>query len=193
MNRLLFALLCPVLATACSAEVAAETDPVSTTVPVTSIFEPAYVEVAIDLPDGTQDVDVTVKDVNGTLTVTNPSNVFTLNASARLSLEGRATPDQPVFYTKNNLPPYYAASQELLAANFAPGTRTDVVIPNSATQVSAVRKPRIWLIVSNTISKASTIPGGALPVEVRIENAILRVIIGKEFRGLEGALGVGGL
>ncbi|MET0402290.1 MAG: hypothetical protein ABW123_07790 [Cystobacter sp.] len=193
MNRLALALLCPLLATACSAEVALNSEPISTTVPVTSIYEPTYVEVAIDLPEGTQDLDVTVKDVNVALTVTNPSSIFTLNASARLSLQGRATPDQPIIYTPQNLPPYYAQAQELLSANFEPSSRKDVVIPSSETFIKAVRQPRIWFIVSNTISKVGTIPVGALPVEIRLENAILHVVVGKEFRGLEGALGIGGL
>jgi len=192
MNRLALALLCPLLAAACSAEVAIDSDPISTTVPVTSILEPTYAEVAFDLPEGTQDLDVTVKDVNATLTVVNPSTIFSLNASARLSLTGTATPDQPLFYTPRNLPPYYATAEQLLAANFGPSSRTDAVIPSSETFLKAVRQPRIWFIVSNTISKAD--PGtGGLPVEIRLENAILHVVVEKKFSGLEGALGVGGL
>jgi hypothetical protein len=192
MNRLAPALLCSLLVTACSAEVAIDSDPISATIPVTSIFEPTYAEVAIDLPADTQDLAVLVKEVTATLTVVNPSTVFTLNSSARLSLEGTATPGQTIIYTPRNLPPYYARSQELLSANFEPTSRKEVTIPSSETFLKAVRQPRIWFIVSNTISNAN--PGtGGLPVEIRLENAILHVLVEKNFSGLEGALGISGL
>lgn len=192
MNRLAPALLCSLLVTACSAEVAIDSDPISTTIPVNSILEPTYAEVAIDLPADTQDLAVLVKEVTATLTVVNPSTIFTLNASARLSLEGNATPDQPIIYTPRNLPPYYARAQELLSANFEPTSRKEVTIPSSETFLKAVRQPRIWFIVANTISNAT--PGtGGLPVEIRLDNAILHVVVEKNFSGLEGALGITGL
>jgi hypothetical protein len=194
MNRLALALLCLPLVAACSAEIALNSPPIDTTVPVTSAFEPTYVEVAIDLPEGTQGLDITVKEATASLTVVNPSKVFTLNASLRLSLTGTASPDQPpIIYTPRNLPPYYASSQELLSANFEPDSSREVLVPSSETFTQAVRQPRIWFIVSNTISKVGSIPVGALPVEIQLKNAILHVTVGKEFRGLEGALGVGGL
>ncbi|OJH41422.1 hypothetical protein [Cystobacter ferrugineus] len=192
MNRLAPTLLCSLLVTACSAEVAIDSDPISTAIPVNSILEPTYAEVAIDLPADTQDLAVLVKEVTATLTVVNPSNVFTLNASACLSLTGTATPDQPNFYTPRNLPPYYADCQNLMSANYGPNTRTDTTIPSSETFLKAVRQPRIWFIVSNTISNANPGPGG-LPLEIRLENAVLHVLVEKNFSGLEGALGITGL
>jgi hypothetical protein len=192
MNRLAPTLLCSLLVTACSAEVALDSDPISAEIPVNSILEPTYAEVAIDLPADTQDLAVLVKEVTATLTVVNPSNIFTLNASACLSLTGTATPDKPNFYTPHNLPPYFAECQKLLSATYGPNSRTDTTIPSSETFLKAVRQPRIWFIVSNTISNATPGPGG-LPVVIRLDNAILHVLVEKNFNGLEGALGITGL
>lgn len=185
-------LLCPLLLTACSAEVAVDTPPVSQSIPILSLFEPAIVEVAVDMPEETQRLDVTVKSLGADLTVVNPSQSFTLETSIRLSLTGTATPDAPKFYTRNNLPPYYELAEELLPTKkFAPNTRTPVTI-NSPTLVKAIGKKRIWIFVSNTVTSAG-VGGGTLPMEIQLENAVLHAVVTKPFHGLEGALGPGGL
>jgi mRNA-degrading endonuclease toxin of MazEF toxin-antitoxin module len=191
MKRLVLALVCPLLLSACSAEVAVETPPQTQNIPVTSVLEPAFVEVAVDLPPETQGLDVTVKEISATLTVHNPSQAFTLKTVGRLSLEGNATPDSPIFYSQNNLPPYYATAEILLPEReFAPGSHTPVSI-NSPTLVKAIGQKRLWIIVSNTVTKATL--GGTLPLEIQLENIILRATVTKSFHGLDGALGVGGL
>lgn len=183
--------LLPLLLAACSAEIAVDTPPTSATIPILSVLEPAYVEVAVDLPEETQGLQVTVNSISADATVFNPSASFTLETSARVSFTGTATPDRPVFYTRNNLPAYYATAAELLAPRtFAPNTRTPVVI-SSPELAKAIGKKRLWIIVSNTVTRAGL--GGALPLEIRLENVILHAVVTKSFAGLEGALSLGGL
>lgn len=191
MKRHLLALLCPLLLTACSAELAVDTPPQSVAIPVTSAVRPVYVEVAVDMPLETLDLDVVVKEITADLTVYNPSKAFTLRSSARLSLTGTATPDKPIVYSDNNPPPYYATAEELLPQkDFPPSTRTPVNV-NSPTLAKAIGKPRIWVIVSNTVTSSGI--GDPLPLELRLEDMVLHVVISKPFEGLEGALGPSGL
>lgn len=191
MRRQLLALLCPLVLTACSAEVAVDTPPQSVTIPVTSAIKPVYVEVAVDMPEETQDLQVQVKEISADLVVVNPSKAFTLKSSARLSLTGQATPDQPIVYSDNNPPPYYASAEELLPQQpFPPGTSTPVNV-NSPALVKAIGKPRIWVIVANTVS--STGIGDPLPLELQLQDIVLHVTVAKPFDGLDGALGPGGL
>jgi hypothetical protein len=191
MKRSLLALLCPLLLTACSAELAVDTPPQSVAIPITSAIRPVYVEVAVDMPEETRNLDVEVKEITADLTVFNPSRAFTLKSSARLSLSGNATPDKPIIYSDNNPPPYYATAEELLPQkDFAPSTRTPVNV-NSPTLRNAIGKPRIWIIVSNTVT--STGIGDPLPLELRLEDMVLHAVVSKPFEGLEGALGPSGL
>ena len=191
MRRHLLALLCPLLLTACSAELAVDTPPQSVAIPITSALRPVYVEVAVDMPEETQDLAVEVKEITADLTVFNPSKAFTLRSSARLSLTGTATPDKPVIYSDNNPPPYYATAEELLPQkDFAPSSRTPVNV-NSPTLRNAIGKPRIWIIVSNTVTSSGI--GDPLPLELRLEDMVLHAIVSKPFEGLEGALGPSGL
>lgn len=192
MKRQLLALLCPLLLTACSAELAVDTPPQSVTIPVTSAIRPVYVEVAVDMPQETQDLDVVVKQITADLTVYNPSKAFTLKSSARLSLTGQATPDSPIIYSENNPPPYYATAEELLPQkDFPPSTRTPVNV-NSPTLAKAIGKARIWVIVANTVTAAGGV-GDPLPLELHLEDIVLHAIVAKPFEGLDGALGPGGL
>jgi hypothetical protein len=191
MRRQLLALLCPLVLTACSAEVAVDTPPQSVTIPVTSAIKPVYVEVAVDMPEETQDLQVEVKQLTADLVVVNPSKAFTLKSSARLSLTGTATPDQPIVYSDNNPPPYYASAEELLPQQpFPPGTSTPVNV-NSPTLAKAIGKARIWVIVANTVS--STGVGDPLPLELQLNDIVLHAVVAKPFEGLNGALGPGGL
>ncbi len=191
MRRASPALLPLLLLAACSAEVAVDTPPTSATIPILSVLEPAYVEVAVDLPEETQGLNVTVNSISADVNVFNPSASFTLETSAKLSLTGTATPGSPKFYTRNNLPPYYATAEELLPPRtFAPNTRTPVTI-TAPGLAKAVGQPRMWIIVSNTVTRAGI--GGALPLEIRLEDIILHAVVTKSFSGLEGVLSIGGL
>jgi hypothetical protein len=191
MRRSLLALLCPLLLCACSAELAVDTPPQSVTIPVTSALKPVYVEVAVDMPQETQDLDVNVKQISADLTVFNPSKAFVLRSSARLSLTGTATPDQPIIHG-DTPPSYYATAEELLPqSDFQPNKRTPVNV-NSPTLVKAIGKKRIWIIVANTVVQTGAI-GDPLPLELRLEDIVLHALVEKPFEGLEGALGPSGL
>jgi hypothetical protein len=189
MNR--FFLLCPLVLVlaSCSAEVYVETPPLDpVAIPVTSFFQDVYVEVAIDMPPETQG-DITVLDVGADLVVVNPSRGLTLSAEAVVSTQGEATPDLPrVTLTP---PPYYSQASVLLARqSFAPNSRTPMTI-TSPGLANAVGSKRIWIIVSNTVSRTSI--GDALPLELRLEDIVLKATVTKPFDGLGGALPVGGL
>lgn len=191
MNRA--PLLCfALLLSACSAEVAVETEPFNQGVQVTSIAAPVYAEVAIDLPEEAQGTDILVRDVSADLAVVNPTRGWSLQASARLSLKGTATPDAPVLYTNANLPSYFSQATVLLAPRtFAPGARVPLRIEGPAL-TQAIGQPRIWLIVSNTVTDIG-LGADKPPVEIRLENIVLRATVEKNFPGLGGALEVGGL
>ncbi|ATB29087.1 hypothetical protein [Melittangium boletus] len=194
MKRLSLALLCPLLLAACSAQMAVDSEPTNATIPITSIGDPVYVEVAVDLPDETQELDVLINDVSATFAVYNPSTMFTLETSAKVSLTGTAVPDEPLFYySESQLPAYYATAGDLLYPPrvFKPGERSDVSV-TSPTLTQALGKQRVWIIVSNTITRAG-IGTQPLPLEIRLENIVIHATVSKEFRGLEGLLGIGGL
>jgi hypothetical protein len=190
MNRLL--LPCVLLLTACSAEVFVETEPFNQTVPVTSILEPVYAEVAIDIPPEAQGLDIEVHEISADLTVVNPTRALTLEAGARLSLEGQATPEKPVLYTNNNLPAYFPRAEMLLETqSFAPGERKPFTIDNPVL-VKAAGRPRIWLIVNNTVRRVG-LGTDTLPVNILLENIVFRARVTKPFPGIGGGMEVGGL
>ena len=191
MNRASL-LSCVLLLSACSAEVDVETEPFNQDVTVTSIAAPVYAEVAIDLPEEAQGTDLTVRDVSADFVVVNPTRGLSLQVSARLSLQGTATPDAPVLYTNANLPAYFSQATVLLEPRtFAPGERLPVRIEGPAL-TQAIGRQRIWLIVSNTVTRLG-IGADTPPVEIRLEDIILRATVEKDFPGLGGALEVGGL
>jgi hypothetical protein len=189
MFRALFP--CVLLLTACSAEIAVTTDPFDQSVPVTSLLEPVYAEVAIDVPNEAVG-DVIVQDISADLTVVNPTRALTLEAGARLSLNGQATPEQPVLYTNNNLPAYFSTASELLPTqSFAPGESRPISIKNPVLKLAA-GKPRIWLIVNNTVKRVG-IGTDTLPVNILLKDITFHAVVTKPFRGVGGALEVGGL
>jgi hypothetical protein len=190
MNRIL--LPCVLLLSACSAEVFVETEPFNQSVPVTSLLQPVYVEVAIDVPPEAQGLDIVVQEISADLTVVNPTTALTLEAGARLSLEGEATPDKPVFYTNSNLPAYFNKAAVLLPTrDFAPQSRTPFTIDNPVL-VQAAGKERIYLIVNNTVKRLG-IGTDTLPVNILLENIVFRARVTKPFPGIGGGMEVGGL
>jgi hypothetical protein len=182
------------LLASCSAEINVETPPFTQTVPVTSVLAPVYAEVALDLPEDTRDLSVvTVNSVQAALTVVNPSQALTLQMSARLSFTGQAEPGTPKTYTEANLPPYYASATQLLPTrSFAPGSRTPLTV-DSPVLKQALGKPRVWLILDNTVTRTTGLPTGGLPVNIVLENIVFSANVTKTFPGLGGALEVGGL
>jgi hypothetical protein len=190
MNRIY--LPCVLLLTACSAEVFVETEPIDQTVPVTSILQPVYAEVAIDIPPEAQGLDIIVREISADLTVVNPTRALTLEAGARLSLEGQATPETPVLYTDNNRPAYFDRAAMLLPTqSFAPQERKAFTIDNPVL-VQAAGRPRIWLIVNNTVRRVG-IGTDTLPVNILLEDIVFRAQVTKPFPGIGGGMEVGGL
>jgi hypothetical protein len=189
MFRALFP--CVLLLTACSAEVAVTTDPFDQTVPVTSLLEPVYAEVAIDVPSEAVG-DVIVQEISANLTVVNPTRSLTLETGARLSLTGTATPDAPKLYTNSNLPPYFSSASVLLPTQaFAPGESKPVFI-NDPVLKQVAGKPRIWLIVNNTVKRLG-IGTDTLPVNIVLKDITFHAVVTKPFPNVGGALEVGGL
>lgn len=194
MTRALF-VSCVLLLSACSAEISVQTEPFDQVVPVTSVLQPVYAEVALDLPEetvNTQDLDIIVEQVAATLTVVNPSPTLTLRTSARLSFTGTATPEEPEVYTDANRPAYYTTAAEILPVrDYLPNSRTAVRIDTPALK-EVIGKRRVWLIVSNTVVR-SGIGTPQLPVNIRLEDIVFQALLTKPFPGLGGALEVGGL
>ncbi len=178
----------------CSAQVSVQSEPFTQVVPVTSVSRPVYAEVAIDLPPESQG-DIVVDDISATLTVVNPAQNLSLEASIRLSLTGEATPDTPRLYAEGQQPAYFSQATVLLAPQtFAAGQRVPVSITSATTPnlLKAVGQPRVWLIVANTVKQVGLgVPG--VPVEIRLEDITLRATVTKPVPGLGGAAEVGGL
>jgi hypothetical protein len=179
--------------TACSAEVDVATEPVDQSVPLTSLLEPVYLEVALDLPEESQG-DVIVQAVAADLTVVNPTRALTLELGIRLSLEGQAVPGQPFPpYTDRNLPAYFSRAAVVLPTQaFAPGARVPVHTENPVLK-AAVGKPRIWIIVNNAVRKVGLGGADTLPVNIRLEDIVFSATVTKPFPGVGGGLEVGGL
>jgi len=195
MNRILFACV-PLLLTACSAEVFVETEPIDQAVPVTSLLQPVYAEVAIDVPPEAQGLDIIVQQITADLTVVNPTQALTLEAGVRLSLEGQATPEEPKLYTSNTLPEYFTRASVLLPTqNFAPQSSKAVTIDSAQTPalVQAAGKERIWIIVNNTVKQVGIGAPPPFPVTILLEDIIFRAHVTKPFPGIGGGLEVGGL
>jgi hypothetical protein len=178
--------------TACSAEVDVATEPVDQSVPLTSILEPVYAEIALDIPEEAQG-DVIVQAVAADLTVVNPTRALTLDLGIRVSLEGQATPGTPVLYTDRTLPAYFSRASIVLPTQaFAPGARVPVHSENPVLK-QAVGKPRIWIIVNNTVRRVGLGGADTLPVNIRLEDIVFSATVTKPFPGVGGGLEVGGL
>ncbi|MDC0712883.1 hypothetical protein POL68_30760 [Stigmatella sp. ncwal1] len=193
MQNAPFWLLASLLAlTACSAEVDVSTEPIDQNVPLTSLLEPVYMEIALDLPEESQG-DVIVQSVAADLTVVNPTRALTLELGIRLSLEGQATPGKAVPYTDRNLPPYFARASVVLPTQaFAPGERVPVHTENPVLK-EALGKPRLWIIINNTVRRVGLGGVDDLPVNIRLEDIVFSATVSKPFPGVGGALEVGGL
>ena len=190
MHRALFP--CLLLLTACSAEVAIETQPFTQTVPVTSILQPVYAEVAIDVPDEAVGDDIHVEDISTSLTIVNPTKSLTLEAGARLSFKGQATPGAPVLYTNANLPDYFNGAFILLPTeSFTPGENKPITLTDPVL-VQAAGKKRIWIIVNNTVKQLG-IGTDTLPVNILLKDIIFRATVKKDFKSVGGALELGGM
>jgi hypothetical protein len=181
------------LALGCAPIVEVQTDPQSQSIPVTSLGVESYVEIAIDLPPQSQGAleDIDVQEVWADLQVHNPSNSTSMLFSFRVSLQGTATPQTPYVFTAVSRPSYFNAATVLLGPKtYAAGSTTTERITGTSL-VPALGRPRIWLIVSNTVNNLGL--GEVLPLEIRLQNMVVHAVVQKSLGGLSGGLGPTGL
>lgn len=184
---LLFAVLS---AAACAPVVEVQTDPLSETIPVTSVGLQSYVEIAIDLPPQSQG-DVQVNDVTADLQVHNASRASNMLLELRVSLTGTATPQVPFAFTELNRPAYFPSSVALLGPKtYAAGTTTPEHV-QGAGLIPAIGKPRLWLIVSNTVNSVGL--GDALPLQANLNEVVVHAVVTKSLAGAGGGLETTGL
>jgi hypothetical protein len=175
---------------ACAPVVEVQTDPVEEAIPVTSVGLQSYVELAIDLPPQSQG-DVRVDDVTADLQVQNTARASNMLLELRVSLTGTATPDVPFAFTELNRPAYFASSVALLGPKtYAAGTTTPEHIEGAAL-IPAIGKPRLWLIVSNTVNNVGL--GDALPLQAALKEVILHAVVTKSLAGAGGGLETTGI
>ena len=182
------------LLSACSAEVEIVTDPVSQAIPVTSVASPVYAEIAIDIPAearGQQLEDIVIEQLTASGQIVNPSRATSMNLGLRLSFEGTAEPGAIFAFTDLTRPAYFARSSVLLAEKaYAPGTSSPFTIDQAALK-QVLTKPRIWLIVSNTVTNLGF--GEVLPQEVQLKDVRVRALVTKTFKSIGGVQEVSGL
>jgi hypothetical protein len=183
-------LLPAVFLLACAPVVEVQTDPITQSVPVTSVGLQSYVELAIDLPPQSQG-DVQVNDVTADLQVQNGSRASNMLLELRVSLTGTATPDVPFAFTELNRPAYYPGSVALLGPKtYAGGTTTPEHVQGAAL-IPAIGKPRLWLIVSNTVNSVGF--GDALPLQVNLKDIVVHAVVTKSLAGAGGGLETTGI
>jgi hypothetical protein len=190
MKRTSLAALTALLLSGCSALVEVQTEPVDQSVQVTSLGVPVYLELAIDLPTVAQG-DIVVIEVSGTLTVANPAAQTSMALEIRVSTQGTATPGVPVLYTSANTPAYFSqASIVLPSKTYAPNSQTPETIQNPAL-AQAVGNPRLWIIASNLVTNLGLFD--SLPLELQLNDIVVRAVVEKSFEGLSGGVPLSGL
>ena len=183
--------LAALLATGCAPVVEVQTDPVNQSIPITGVGVQSYVELAIDLPPQSQG-DVEVNDVSADLQVHNASRATSMLLELRVSLTGTATPQVPFPFTEVNRPSYFATSVAVLGPKtYAGGTTTPEHIEGAAL-IPAIGKPRLWLIVSNTVTSVGL--GDSLSsLQANLNQVVLHAVVTKSLAGAGGGLETTGL
>jgi hypothetical protein len=178
-------------AAGCAPVVEVQTDPVSQSVPITSVGVQSYVELAIDLPPQSQG-DVQVNDVSADLQVHNGSRGTNMLLELRVSLTGTATSKTPYVFTEVNRPSYFASSVALLGPKtYSAGTTTPEHVEGAAL-IKAIGKPTLWLIVSNTVQSVGL--GDSLSsLQVDLNQVVLHAVVTKSLAGAGGGLETTGL
>lgn len=178
-------------AAGCTPVVEVQTDPVSQSIPVTSVGVQSYVELAIDLPPQSQG-DVHVEDVYADLQVLNASRATNMLLELRVSLTGNAKPQVPFAFTEVNRPPYFATSVALLGPkSYAGGTTTPERI-QGAGLIPAIGKPTLWLIVSNTVTSVG-LGDSISSLQLNLNQVVLHAVVTKSLAGAGGGLETTGL
>lgn len=175
---------------ACAPVVEVQTDPISQSIPVTSVGLQSYVEIAVDLPPQSQG-DVQVNDVTADLQVQNASRASSMLLELRVSLAGTATPNVPFAFTELNRPSYFPSSVALLGPKtYAAGSLTPEHVQGAAL-IPAIGKPRLWLIVSNTVNSVGF--GDALPLQADLKQIVVHAVVTKSLAGAGGGLETTGM
>lgn len=188
MRRLLLCGVLPLLATACGVEVEVQTDPISATIPITSIGVDNYAEVAVDLPSASRG-DIQVKEISADVVIVNRSSASTITLSLRVSGEGKATPDSPLVFGPVK-PAYYDKAIELIPpTSFAPGASTPMHVDATALKV-LLDEPRLYFIATNTVSRQGL---GELGLKLELQNARLHAVVTKSLQSANGAVDLTGL
>ena len=182
--------LCSSLAlAACAPVVEVETEPIALTIPVTSVGLQAYVELAIDMPPQSQG-DVRVEDVFADLQVHNASRASDMLIELRVGVQGTATPGTPFAFTQANRPPYFSSSVAVLSKTYAAGRTVSERI-FGAPLIPIIGEPRIWLIVSNTVTSVGL--GDVLPLQADLNQVVLHAVVTKSLAGVGGGLEATGM
>lgn len=193
MRRASLALLLTLCA--CSAQIDLETAPIDQNIPITSVGEPVYVEIAVDLPSVTTG-DLALDAAAGTLRVINPSSTLKMDAELRLSTTGSAEPNVPKFFTRANLPAYWTQAHPIFPLKtYAPRTTIAENLSGEALRKAleaALKSERLYIMVAATANPASLNPA-VLPAEVQLEDIVVSLTATKPFHGIGGALDVTGL
>lgn len=194
-RSLLLAVAALALLAGCGVTVGVQTDPVSQAIPVTSLRLDTFAEIAVDIPPEARG-DITIRQISGQVTIVNPAPGTDMNLSLRVSTQGTAKPDMPYAFTALNKPAYFDSAISLIAPKvYTRNSRTVEPIPTRTEDIaafaSAVRNERIWLIVGNTITNVGL--GDALPLEIRLEGLVVKVVVDKSLQGLSNGMDVAGL
>ncbi|HVE85244.1 MAG TPA: hypothetical protein VND93_20470 [Myxococcales bacterium] len=177
-------------AAACAPVVQVQTDPVNQSIPVTSVGVQAYVEVAIDLPPESQG-DVLVNQALLDVQVQNASRSAKMLVELRASLQGTATPETPYAFTEANRPAYFANSIAVLAPKSYDAGATVQEHVDATPLRDAIGKPRLWLIVANTVTSVGF--GEVFPLQINLNQIILHATVTKSLAGAGGALETTGM
>ncbi|MCI0570281.1 MAG: hypothetical protein L0Y66_05990 [Myxococcaceae bacterium] len=187
---------------ACSIVVDVQTDPVDQAIPMTSIQTKVYGEVAVDIPAEARGDIVEITRLALEAVMVNPAAHSDLEFELLLSTEGQATPDQPSVYPGALAPAYVKRATVLVpVTTVRHGESLRVDIPNEQSNEQLLEAvttaPRIWLIAANTLKPLSPLDPDfgvdPLPLELRLEDIVVKAQVLKSFEGASGAQGALGL
>jgi hypothetical protein len=136
--------------------------------------------------------DVEVNDVSADLQVHNASRATNMLLELRVSLTGTATPQVPFAFTEVNRPSYFANSVAVLGPKTYAGGSTTPEHIEGAALIPAIGTPRLWLIVSNTVTSVGL--GDSLSsLQANLNQVVLHAVVTKSLAGAGGGLETTGL
>lgn len=179
---------------ACSIVVDVQTDPVDQAIPITSIGTRVYGEVAVDIPPEARGDIIEITRLALEAVMVNPAMNSDLEFELRLSTEGQATPEAPLVYAEALAPAYVRTAAVLVPSlTVPPNARQPVRIDNPELRRAVTTAPRLWLIAANTLRPVRVGVPDPLPLELRLEDIVVKAQVVKSFEGAAGAQGALGL